>query len=456
MSYIRILPVAGLCVATLALAACGGAGDATRSGGDADAGFGGEPSGSIEVMGFNTPDEVATTRVDLFNSHYPDVTVNIAEGALDEQVFLSAVSAGNPPDLIQMPSGQVGSFAARGALMPLDECISERDFDMSQYREELTGITTYEDASYGIPEFYNAPVLIVNNVALKEAGLTLDDVSIADQDKLMALATALTTTENGKITRLGVALRIPELMPLYGYVDGNPWVQGAEDIRLDDPATVATFERLRDVQDAMGGQAAIEDTINAWDFWGEGNPFATNQIGVQVIEQWYVNVLAATSPDVDVTVLPITRADGEQVTQATSNVWGIPKGATNPAAACEFIKVVTDSAAWEAAAQARLDLFAEQDQDFTGIFTGNKNAEEVIFGELYDPSTVRLVWADAVEAIRESQDSAKVDPATPIGAPYTTAWQEAANAVLKGEASAPDALAGAQGKVDEALASVQD
>lgn len=446
----------------LSLAACGGgAGNKPAQSGDAakpdNAGeFSGDPAGALTTLGFGMPDEVASARVDLFKSDFPDVDLKINDGAFDEQVFLSSVAAGNPPDLVQLPSGQVGSYAARGALQPLDACIAEREIPMDQYRPEWKDTITYGDEVYGIPEFYNTPVMIVNNVALEEAGLTLDDISLADQDKLMNLTEKLTKmSPSGTLDRVGISLRIPELLPLYGYIDGHPWISGQNDINLDDPATIATFERLKEVQDAMGGQAKLEDTDAAWDFWGEANPFTTNQIGVLVIEQWYVNVLAQNSPDVDITILPITGADGELITQATGNIWAMSKNAKNPAAACQFMKTMTSVPAWEAAATARIAINEEEGTSFTGLYTGNVWADEAIFDDLYPEAPSTPVFTEAVAKVRDAQASAKVDPATAIGAQYATAWQEAANAFLKGETSAADALALAQKKVDEALAAVK-
>lgn len=452
----RKIGISAVAVASLMLAAaCGGAGSGSKAQtGSEDTDFGGDLSGSLQIIGFGVPDEIASVRVDVATEALEGVDVNVVDGDFDDQVFLSSVAANNPPEVVYMDASKIGSFAARGALMPLDECAAERDIDMSQYRETMADAVKFDGKSYGVPEFFNAPVLIVNNTALEEAGLTLDDVSVSDQDKLMNLAEKLTIEKDGKIERLGVSLRIPELMHTFGVIDENPWVASADDIRLDDPQTIATFERLKEVQDAQGGQPKIEDTIAAWDFWGEGNPFATNQLGVLVIEQWYVNVIADTSPDADITVLPITNTSGELATLATGSSWAIPAGSNNPAAACEWMKQMTAPDTWSQAAQARIDLRLEENKAFTGIYTANEKADDIVFGELYDGASADKKWDDAVQAIREAQDSAVVAPATAVGSQFKIAWEEAANSVLKGLTDAPTALKDAQNKVDAALQEV--
>jgi multiple sugar transport system substrate-binding protein len=51
------------------------------------------------------------------------------------------------------------------------------------------------------------------------------------------------------------------------------------------------------------------------------------------MEDWYLNVLAESSPDVDITVTPFKDRQGNPLTFATGSAWAIPKGAKNPDAA---------------------------------------------------------------------------------------------------------------------------
>jgi multiple sugar transport system substrate-binding protein len=67
--------------------------------------------------------------------------------------------------------------------------------------------------AYGIPEFYSARVLMINNQAAKEAGLNRSDVDTSDWSKLAGLAEQLTVTEGGKLKRIGFDPKIPESCP---------------------------------------------------------------------------------------------------------------------------------------------------------------------------------------------------------------------------------------------------
>src|SRR5690606_3552132 len=57
-----------------------------------------EASGDLRVLGFGLPDEIATVRVDTFEAAYPDVNLEVTEGAIDQQQLLTAIASGRPPD----------------------------------------------------------------------------------------------------------------------------------------------------------------------------------------------------------------------------------------------------------------------------------------------------------------------------------------------------------------------
>lgn len=69
-----------------------------------------ELSGNLSVMGFGAGDEVAEARVELTKKALgSDVDVNLIEGDLDLQQFLSSVASGNPPVVLNRSSTPTGS-----------------------------------------------------------------------------------------------------------------------------------------------------------------------------------------------------------------------------------------------------------------------------------------------------------------------------------------------------------
>jgi len=177
-------------------------------------------SGPLTILGFSTGDEIATERVDLFKEQYPNVEVTFTEGGLDKQQFLTAVASGNPPDLVYVSRDVLSTYAARGALMPLTECIANNEIDMSQFRQVAVDQVTVNGVVYGIPEFFNSIMLIINTKALDDAGLTLDDVDTSDWESLSALNDKLTVGTGNDLTRIGFDPKLPEFLPLWAKANG--------------------------------------------------------------------------------------------------------------------------------------------------------------------------------------------------------------------------------------------
>lgn len=141
-------PVAGA-AAVLLVAGC-----AQGTGGSDDApSFGGEPEENLSVMGFGTGDEIGQVRFDRASAALEGTTIELSEGELDIQAFLSSVASGNPPDLINASRDQIGTFASRGAILSLEECVEAEGIDTSAFVEGALAQVTFEDEVYAIPEF---------------------------------------------------------------------------------------------------------------------------------------------------------------------------------------------------------------------------------------------------------------------------------------------------------------
>ena len=105
------------------------------------------------------------------------------------------------------------------------------------------------------------------------------------------------------------------------------------------------------------------------------------------MEQWYLNVLANNTPDEKISFAPFKDRQGNNISFSGGSAWVIPASAKNKDAACEFMRVITLPDSWYAAAKVRADKRAADGEAFTGVYTGNKLADEKIFGELVTEET---------------------------------------------------------------------
>ena len=443
-------------VAGLALAGCATGTNDAEGGEEAEFDSGADVSGSLSVMGFGAGDEIATVRLEQVEAQMPEVEVQLIEGDLDIQQFLSAVAAGDPPELVYASRDQIGTFASRGAIIPLDSCIEGEGIDTSQYREAAIEQVTFDGQVYGIPEFNSIMVTMANADLLEAAGLTIEDVNGSDWDAMTAAAESMMKSEGGGLSVIGVDSKLPEFLPLWAKANGVDLLsEDGRTANINAPEVVEALEWAVGIYDVQGGFPAVKAYRDSADFFGEGNQFATSVLGAMPMEQWYINVLNEVSPDAPMAFDTVHDRQGNPLAYASGSAWAIPADSANPQAACRYMRVMTETESWLAAAQERADLRAEAGQLFTGVLTGNAEADEQI-RELV-PSDAPEPWASAIEAMYEANDNAFSLPANPADAEFKTAWQDAVNRVLNGQAEPQESLdqgqEEAQAALDEAWAS---
>ena len=438
----------GAVIVTTALAGCAvgtGGGQTDEADYDPDA----AQSGTLEIMGFSGVDEVATTRMDLAQEAMSDVEVKLAEGDLDLQQFLSAVAAGDPPDLVYANRDQIGSLAARGAILPLEDCIEGEGIDTGMFVEAALDQVTLDGDVYGIPEFNTVQLTMANADLLSAAGLTIEDVNGSNWEDLSAANEALTVSDGGRLSVIGFDSKLPEFLPLWAKANGADLIsEDGTTAQLDSPEVVEALEWAVSIYDAQGGFSTVKAYRDAADFFGAGNQFATGVLGAMPMEQWYVNVLNDVSPDAPMAFDTVRGRDGETLAFAAGSAWAIPSGADNPGAACRWARVMTSTDAWEAAAQARISAREEEGKPFTGILTGNADADELIQGMVTSGGEP---WDTAVAKMYAANDATFALPANPADAEFKSAMQDAVNSVLNGQATPQEALASAQQTAQKAL-----
>ncbi|MFI9817665.1 ABC transporter substrate-binding protein [Saccharothrix variisporea] len=393
----------------------------------------------LVTMGFGLPDEHATARVAVFRSANPGVDVRINEGAFDEQQFLSAVAAGDPPDLVYAERRKLGSYAARGAVVSLDDCVRAHGVDLGAFREAALRQVTHDGQVYGLPDFATVRVLILNNPVLRAAGVeslsTADWAGLADTTALLA-----------RPRHIAFDPKVPEFLPLWAKANGVDIVGS----RLDDPRVVEAVRFTTDLVRRQGGWASFKALRDTFDQFGAQNAFVTGQVAAMPMESWYLNTLATNSPDVDVTIAPFTDRRGEPLTESSGQAWAIPKGARHPELACRFLVTMTAADTWVTAATARRDALAAKGRPYGGTFTGNRVADERIFRDVFDPKGNRILER-AVPQVLALQDKAFALPPSPAASELVRAWEGGVNRVLTGRQSPEEAMAQAQREAEKAL-----
>jgi multiple sugar transport system substrate-binding protein len=412
--------------------------------------------GSISVFGFGyeTGDEVATVRVDHFREAFPGIDVRFSESGWDEQQFLTALSSSAPPDVVNIPRNVIGTYIARGVLQPVDECMAQQGVDPSVYRPAALAQVTADGAVYGFPQFFNTRVWLVNEAAFDEAGLSAADFDWSDWEAIAEVNEQLTRMEGGRLAKIGIDPKLPEFLPLWAKANGVELLSSdGRASQLDDPRIAEALAFAASLHEPAGGQAPFLDFRDTWDFFGAGNQFASDQLAAFPMEQWYLNVLADVSPDVPLTVAPFVDREGTPLTWADGDAFAIVTDTPNAEAACAFAATMTEADAWIAAARSRAESRAGEGKPNTGVYTANREADEVIFGEIVDLSDMPRFEA-AVQTVLETQEHAFAMPPSAASAEFAQAWRGAVEAVTSGgsdpEAALAQAHTAAQAAIDAA------
>jgi multiple sugar transport system substrate-binding protein len=456
-----LLPL--LAVFVLLLAACGpnrespeetddgGAPQTGAPGSPVTGGEGLEASGDIFAFGvsYETSDEIAQGRVDLFSEQFPDVDVEFSESGFDSQGFLTALQSDDPPDVVRIPRTRLGTYVARGVIEPLDDCVSRAGVDMSLYREAAVQQVTIDGSIYAMPEFFWVSNWLIDNELFEQADLDPANWDVSNWDEIASANQALLDQTE---TLVGVDPKVSDgdRFPMWVWAAGGAMLNedGTESL-LDTPEVAEALEFTKSLIDAHGGHVDFLDARGeaGADFFGAENQFVTDTEGAFPMQQWYLNVLAGDGGAPEITALPFMSTDGEVLTYAEGDALAVTAQSDNKDAACAFVTTMVSTDAWLAAQQLRVEG-TETIQ--TGTSTGNIEADEQIFGEMVDLSE-NPTYEAAVNAFVETLDSSFAMPPSPAGEEFEQAWQTAVTAVLNGEMEAAEALAAADEEAQAAI-----
>lgn len=429
---------------SLILTACAGVGGNKDESGTGESSAGSTPSGTLNVMGFTGEDEVAQARINAFKSAYPTVTVKNNKGDFDAQQFLTAVSSGNPPDVVYMSRNLIGTYAAKGAIQSLDDCIKNNEIDTGQYREAAMNEVKLKDKTYGVPEFYTVVVNLINGKALKSAGVQTADIQTSDWDKLEQTTKQLYKAKGGRPARIGFDPKMPDFFPIWAMANGAELVKGDGEPNLNDPKAVEALTYTLKLVTDQGGWSNFKTFRDTFDIFGAKNQFVQDQLGVMPMENWYVNVLLDSRKNgLELQSTMFTDRQGNPASTVGGQAWVIPKGAKNVDAACKWAKTMTTVETWQKAAEARMQTVTKEKSFFTGLFTGNKVADEQIRSKYLKP-TGDAGFDQAINNYYASLDVAKALNPSPAGAEIDAAWKSAVAKALAGQATPQAALDQAQ------------
>jgi multiple sugar transport system substrate-binding protein len=187
-----VIAVAGLAVASLALAGCGRDSGASSGSEQAKDISSGKATGAITVWAMGAEGENLPALTKEFEAANPGVKVNITAIPWDaaHDKFTASIASGNTPDAAMVGTTWMGEFAGLDALDPTPSSI-----DKSQFFPGAQKTTEVNGTSFGVPWYVETRLVYYRTDLAKKAGITTPPT---DWDGLKSMAKAMQTKAGAK------------------------------------------------------------------------------------------------------------------------------------------------------------------------------------------------------------------------------------------------------------------
>ncbi|MFD1464518.1 ABC transporter substrate-binding protein [Lapidilactobacillus mulanensis] len=345
---------------------------------------------------------------------------------------LSAITAGNPPDVIVQDINSVAQRAdakqATDITKYLDKGINKR------FYSQLFKTTQYQNKTYGLPFNTDTQVIFYNKKIFKNAGLTDKDLP-QTWSELDAVARTLDIKKDDTFTRIG-------FYPLWSLDTqvwalnadgGTSWFNDKNQVKIDTKNKRKALQWILDAQKYYG-----KKTINRLEAeFGSGvaDPFLSGTVAMRAQNINYYTSIKENAPkdfEFGVIQLPEFQKGSGHKTWGGGFTLEVPTGAKHVKESVDFIKYLTSDKVQEKFGAASFDIMANKKAN-TNLINGKQLDE-----------TGQMIYKTADQAM-----SSTVLTPIPLSAPdYNNLVNEQIDAALLGQKSAKQALKDAQTAVE--------
>ncbi|WP_326957019.1 ABC transporter substrate-binding protein [Arthrobacter sp. MP_M4] len=406
----------------------------------------------MTAWAFDNADDVGKARMGYAGEQVPNVKITMDQTPFDAQKFTTRAASGDVPDVVQMDRAFVATYAAQGLIKPLDGCFKAHGMDPAkQFYPAVTQQVSYQDKVWAVPQFYQPAAIILNQNVLQPAGVSASDIDTSDKTKLLGAVAKTYKAAGDNPATLGFDPVAGGQGELWMLGQGGRLMDEKGVPTLEDPANIEALTFLKEIYDAQGGYAKAKSFSDAFDTFGKDNQFVKNQVGAQVDAQWYVNVLAPYSAELNISAVPFKDKGGQPFTVAGGTSFVIPAGAKNADAACAWMTSLVTDDAWSAAGAARAEKISSTPGGInTGLFTGSPSADKLIRDKFVKASG-NAGFDETIKAFYDVLPAGKSLGASPAGQTIKTELNNAVASTLLGTKEPGKALADAQAAAKRAF-----
>jgi multiple sugar transport system substrate-binding protein len=335
----RLIRLAAAVVAgALALVACGG------GSGDQQGGTGGPTKITFSYLWAGKEAAAIEQLIAQFNAGQKDVVVKGVSNP-DVQAQLTSMSSSRGTfDISDSFGSNVGAWASKGILEPLDSYIAKDHYDLADFVRPALEQMKYQDQTYALPIAVHSIQLLYNKDLLAKAGISGPPKTASE---FATAIRATTVVKDGKINQLGWAN--PDLTTM-AYAFGGDWFDGSGKPTPDQPANVAAAQFYVDnVVTPYGAKNVQKFTSGFGEYASPQNPFFQGKVAMVTDGEWMSAFAKQYAPKLNWGVAPLPHADGRDdlagSTQATNSTLFIPRNSRHKDAAWTFLKFMLDKKA---------------------------------------------------------------------------------------------------------------
>lgn len=284
-----------------------------------------------------------------YTAEHPDVTITLHDDPHGdyEVKLLSAIAAGNPPDIVNVLDYLFPQYASRGILAEVDPAAfgvgSLAELEALYMPQALSGLTI-DGKLYGVPEEFNTLALFLNKAHFAEAGIDVTDPANQPKtwDDLFTVAKKLTKDDGSQIGFNWVwgldpywyAQQYWPILRQYGCD-----VIGADGkAAIDSDACVRAFSEtwMRLIDEGIGGpDVATVNPVNALQDFSEGRQS-------MAIAGIWAPPLYSDEVKANYVVAPLPQLDpANPQTLLNSYALAVTAGSKNQKEAFEFLRFLT-------------------------------------------------------------------------------------------------------------------
>ncbi|MCS7175509.1 ABC transporter substrate-binding protein [Pseudothermotoga sp.] len=290
---------------------------------------------------------LVTELIKKFNAENPDIEVveQIVEWGQLYNKLITAISAGDPPDVSVMHLAVLPDFASRDALVALDKYVSKSVLE--DYIPEIVEKARFDGKLYAIPFDTHPLVLYYNKKLLRQAGLVnaKGEVLVPKTwDELLNYAKQAKEKlglEVGITSEIGAMMGERLFIAYYTQLGGQIYDAKTKSLKLDFDKVKKTYEFISNLYKSGIMKTMTYDTAESL-FQNNQSPFHLNGVWVMAVYP--------TLKDFEFGVTSIPAIPGSKpFTWADSHTWVIPKkpkeDPTKIAASVKFIEWFAKSTA---------------------------------------------------------------------------------------------------------------